>query len=239
MAIETGKDGVIYYNAEITDTAVADTLVFSTAGYIESSTASGSTGPFLDWAVEGYTTGMLVTLTGCATTTENNRIFAISALASGKMTVSETVTSGASPDTGAVVFTEAEPGIQVAGFYNWTLSHGCDTLEVTNFDNSSGNRNYIPGLENWSASAEKYFVTSDNTFDTLVSSAVKVRFFRNYVSSPSTGNPSLYWTGDSIVTGLDETVPVDTLVTKSLSFQGDGAITLNTQSTAWSSGLST
>jgi len=36
-----------------------------------------------------------------------------------------------------------------------------------------------------------------------------------------------------LVTGIDETTPVDALVTQNLSFQGKGALTLTTKTNDW------
>jgi len=239
MSEISGEIGAVYYNAEITDTAVTGSLVFTTGKTIYSCGAGA-----MNFVTEGYTSGMLVTLTGCTTTTGNNRIFTLTAVTSGQLTVSETMLSS-TPEAGAVVFTEAEPGIEALGFFNWTLSYAGDVLETTNFDNSTGGRSYIPGITSWTATAEKHFLTSNNAITTgkmWVGETCEIRLFLNYLSStstPSTGNPSLYWKGDTVVTGIDETTPVDALINQSISFQGDGTLTLKTQTDLWSSGIST
>lgn len=243
MAEISGENGAVYYNAELTNLATTGSLVFSTGGTITSSTASGSTGPFIDFQTTGYTTGMLVTVSGCISTgsTGNNRIFTITGVSTNSLTVSEAVL-GSTAEAGAVTFTEAEPGVQVLGFYNWSLSYTGDTLEVTNFDNSSGGRSYIKGLTGWTATADKHFLTTNNEVDDWVGETCELRLFLNYLSStstPSTGSPSRYWKGDTVVTGLDMTTPVDALITQSISFQGDKALTLKTQTDPWSSGIST
>ena len=120
-----------------------------------------------------------------------------------------------------------------------SLSYASDALETTNFDNSSGGRNYIPGLTSWTATADKHFLTANNEIDDWLGQTVEIRLFLNYVANPSTGSPSQYWKGDTVVTGLDETTPVDALVTQSISFQGDNALTLKTQIDPWSCGIST
>lgn len=250
MAEISGENGQVYFNEGITNTATSGTLVFSTGGTIESSTACGTTsGPFIDFETEGYVIGMLVEVSGCikdvpssGTTTGNNRIFTITDVSSGVLTVSEAVSSGNPEASTGVTFLEAEPGITVLGFFNWTLSHTGDTLETTDFDNSSGGRSYIAGLTGWTATADKHFLIANNEVDDWVGTAVEIRLFLNYLSStstPSTGSPSRYWKGDTIVTGIDETTPVDALVDESISFQGDGALTLKTQTRPWNEGIST
>ena len=178
---------------------------------------------------------MLVTVSGCGAT-GNNRIFTITGVSSGELTVSETVV-GAAPEAAAVTFTEAEPGIEVCGFYNWTLNYSLDMLETTDFCNSSGGRSYISGMTNWTATADKHFLTANNEVDDWVGESCEIRLFTKYVSSPSSGDPSQFWDGNTIVTGLDHNTPVDALVNQSVTFQGKEALTLRTQTQAWNLGI--
>ena len=235
MAELSGENGAVYYNEELTDPGTSGTLVFSTGKTIT------SCGGDLDFETEGYVAGMLVTVSGCTTSTGNNRIFTVSTVSSGVLTVSEAVTAAA-PEAAEVTFTEAEPGIPVLGFYNWSLSYTGDALETTDFDDSSGGRTYIPGLTGWTATAEKHFLTANNEVDDWVGETCELRLFLNYVAettgAPSTGNTSQYWNGDTVVTGLDMTTPVDALINQSISFQGDRALTLKTQTDPWSCGIS-
>ena len=248
MAVISGENGAVYFNEGLTDTALASSITFSagTTGdtldqTITSSTDGGATGK-ISFEDEGYVAGMLVKVSGCSSgsSTGNDRIYTVNAVSSGRLTINEAVTTGT--DTGTPVFLEAEPGITVLGFYNWTLSYTGDALETTNFDNSSGGRNYIPGLTSWTATADKYFLTANNEVDDWVGETCEIRLFLNYVvqttGAPSTGNPSQYWKGDTVVTGLDETTPVDALVDQSISLQGDEALTLKTQTDPWSCGIS-
>jgi len=251
MAVISGENGAVYFNEGLTDPALANSITFDKGGTgltdqtITSSTDHGATGK-INFENEGYTTGMLVTLSGCSTGGDpdfsaNNRTFTINTVSSGVLTVNEAVTTG-TDTTGVITFLEEEPGVEVLGFYNWALSYTGDALEITNFDNSSGGRNYIPGLTSWTATADKYFLTADNEVDDWVGGTCELRLFLNYVvqttGAPSTGSPSQYWKGDTVVTGLDETTPVDALVTQSISFQGDNTLILKTQTQPWSSGIS-
>jgi len=222
----SGQYGAVYYNAELTNTSTTGNIYFSTGGTITSS------GNEINFETEGYSTGMLVAVSGCTTSTSNNRIFTITGVSSGQLTVSEPV-AAAEPEAGAVTFTEAEPGIQVLGFFNWTLNYVSDVEETSKFEDSSGSRTYIPGLTHWTATAEKYFVTTDVTVNSWVGQTAEIRLFTKYVASPTTGDPAQYWAGDTVVTGLDETVPVDALITQSISFQGDKALTLTTKTNSW------
>jgi len=240
MAVISGENGAVYFNEGLTDPALANSIVYTTgtANYIiTSSTDNGATGK-INFETRGYTTGMLFTLSGSSGVGAgaNNRTYTINAVSNYVLTVAEALTAGT--DTGTPIFTEAEPGVTVLGFYNWTLSYSGDVLETTNFDNSSGGRNYIPGMTGWTATADKYFQTTNNEVDDWVGETCEIRLFINYVAAPSSGSPSQYWKGDTVVTGLDETTPVDALVTQSISFQGDGTLTLKTQDDPWSCGIS-
>ena len=232
MAAISGENGAVYWNEELTDTATSGTLVFSTGKTIS------SCGDAINFATEGYSSGMLVTVSGCVTSTGNNRIFTITDVTAGVLTVSEAVLAATELSTG-VTFTEADPGVEVIGFYNWSLSYAGDVLETSNFSDSSGGRTYVPGLTGWTVTADKYFQTVDTELDEWLGQTCEVRCFLNYVATPSTGSPSQYWDGDTVVTGLDHTTPRDSLVTRNISFQGDKALTLKTQTQAWNLGIST
>jgi len=235
----SGENGAVYFNEGLTDTAVAGTITFDSGNggptdqTITSSTGTGEVK--INFEQRGYSVGMLVTVSGTSGTV-NDRIFTINAVSCGVLTVDEAVTSGT--DSGTPKFTEAEPGIPVLGFYNWTLSYTGDVLDTTDFDDSSGGRSYIPGLTSWTVTADKHFLTTNNEVDDWVGQTCEIRLFINYVATPSASSPSQYWKGDTIVTGLDETTPVDALVDQSISFQGDKALTLKTQTDPWSCGIS-
>lgn len=238
MAI-SGENGAVYFNEEITDTATTGTLVFTTGKTIT------SCGGVLNFESEGYTTGMLVTLSGCTynlsstgdATTANNRIFTFTAVSTDSVTVSEAMVA-ADAEAGAVKFTEAEPGVPVLGFYNWSLSYAGDALETTNFDHTSGERTYIAGMTSWTVAADKYFQSANNEVDDWVGGTCEIRLFTKYASTPSGSDISQYWKGDTVVTGLDETTPVDALISQGISLQGDGTLELKTQSDPWSCGIS-
>lgn len=240
MAEISGENGAVYYNEGIYDKALADSIYYSTgtANYIiTSSTDDGATG-FINFEDEGYTTGMLVTISGSSDVGAgaNNRTYTINAVSSGVLTVAEALTTGL--DGGTPTFTEEEPGIPVLGFYNWSLSYTGDVLEITDFDDSTGGRSYIPGLTGWTATAEKHFLLTNNEVDDWVGETCEIRLFAKYVAISTTGNTSQYWKGDTVITGLDMTTPVDALINQSISFQGDRALTYKVQTDPWSCGIS-
>ena len=244
MAELSGENGAVYFNEELaSESMIVNSIAYSTGGgvyTITSSTGDGasSTG-VIDFQTAGYVEGMLITLSDSsydASTGTNNRIYTITACTSGEITVTESLTAGT--DTGTPTIREAEPGIQVLGFYNWTSSLAGDALETTDFD-SSGYREYIAGLTGWTVTSDKYFQTANNEVDDWVGQTCEIRLFINYETIPSSGSPSQYWKGDTVVTGIDNTTPVDALVSQSINFQGDGALTLKTQTKAWNEGIST
>ena len=237
MAVISGVNGAVYWNEELTDTAVANSLVFSSGKTITASTAGGvtSTGT-INFVTEGYKNGMLVTLSG-AGTTENNRTFTCVTVAAKVLTVSEAVTASTgtgNTDTGAVTILEAEPGYQELGFHNWAINYKVGLLDKTAFDTSSGGRSYVTDITDWTASADKYFLSTGNPVNDWLGETVKARFFMKYVATPSTGNATRYYEGDTIVTGIDMGTPVDALITQSISFQGVGSLTPTTRVTGWS-----
>ena len=230
MSVISGVNGAVYWNEEITDTADAGTITFSSGDGTIISTG-------INFLTEGYLDSMFVTISGAAST-GNNQTVTFASISSGGTTV--TVATGETlvlsvNDTGVITFLEAEPGYEEAGFYNWTVNYKVNLLDTTAFDTSSGGRSYLTGITDWTASADKFFLTTTNPVDEWLGETVKVRFFLNYVATPSTGSPSQYYEGNTIVTGIDVGTPVDALVTHNIGFQGVGALTLTTRTTAWNS----
>lgn len=134
---------------------------------------------------------------------------------------------------GAVYCTTGTVYVEEAGFYNWAIDYKIDLFDTTAFDTSSGGRSYIPSITSWTAKADKYFLSTGNDVNDWLGDTVKARFFLNYVAIPSTGAPSQYYEGDTIVTGINIGTPVDALITQGISFQGVGTLTLQTQTSAW------
>lgn len=245
MGAISGVNGAVYWNEYMLDTATTGTLYFSSGGTIlaSSSGGSGSTGAMLDFETLGYKANMLIAVSGCSyavgstgtSTTGNNQIITLATVSSGLMTVStgDTLITSTSGEAAAVTFTQQNPGLEQAGFYNWTINYKINLLDKTAFDTSSGGRSYVSGITEWTASADKWFFSTGNNASSWVGETVKVRFFINYVAIPSTGSPSKYYEGDTIVTGMDVGSPVDALITQTVSFQGVGALTPTTKTAAW------
>jgi hypothetical protein len=223
MASISGVNGAVYYNAELTQTATSGDLTFSTGKTITSAT--------IDFETEGFEEDMLIQVAG-ATSTGNNRIFTITAVSSGEITVNEAVTGSTGDASTGITITEYDPGLEVCGFYNWNIDATAELYEDTDFC-SSGYRTYITGYTGWTATADKHFKTTNNRVEDWLGEQVKIRFFTKYVATPTTGSPAQYWEGDAWVTGLSQNTPVDALVDQSLTFSGDGALTLTTKTSNW------
>lgn len=233
MSAISGEYGAVFYNENLTDTATTGSIFFNATGK-----TIISTGGAIDFETEGYSTGMMVTVSACTGESANNRIFTISAVSAGQLTVLEIVTDS-EPEPSAVVFTEAEPGIAVCGFYSWSMSQAAEVHDSTDFCTSTGGRSYIAGITGWTATADKHFLTANNVVDSTGvpwwGTTVKVRFFMKYSASPSASDISQYYSGDAVVTGIDHTTPIDALVNQSISFQGDATATLVSEDDAWTS----
>ena len=227
MSEISGVNGAVYYNEELSSTATANDIEFSTGD-------STITSVLIDFGTTGvgFKAGMLFDLSECGEKDSNERIYTIDTVLNKVITTVEAITSGGAC-TGTPVFTEYDPGIEICGFYNWTINYVSGIHDVTAFCNSSAGKSFIPSVTEWSATADKYFLTANNTVDDWLATEVEVRFFTKYVASPTVGNPAQYWEGTMLVTGIDETTPVDALVTQNLSFQGKGALTLTTKTNDW------
>lgn len=102
--------------------------------------------------------------------------------------------------------------------HSWTLSYVGDSLETTDFDDSTGGRSYIPGLTSWTGSFDCYYSTGNSG----VPGAIGTIIMRT-----TTGTAGLF-TGDIVITGMEIATPIDGIVTQSYTFTGNGALALTT-----------
>ncbi len=100
-----------------------------------------------------------------------------------------------------------------AGIKSWKLDHTFDTLDSTGFD-SSGHRNFLPGLDTWSGSFEGYKDGAPLAIGTEIALLLK---------QSATGTQD--WGGQAIITGSHPSMGVDGLSVMSYDFQGTAAIT--------------
>ena len=115
---------------------------------------------------------------------------------------------------------------KVVGIKNWSLELSLETLETTSLGDDW--KNYISGLKEWTASAEGDFeVITDTTGQKLLSDAylagstVEVKLFVDATN---------YFTGPAYINSLSIEDPVDDVVTISIEFTGNGALTLSATS---------
>jgi hypothetical protein len=112
---------------------------------------------------------------------------------------------------GSVTFSSGDTYVK-----SWTLDYNADLYETTNFDDS-GYRTYITGFTGWSGSYECNYSTDNSAVPGSTGEIVLMS------STESEGS----WRGDVYITGMTVNAPVDGLVTQNYTFQGSGALTVN------------
>ena len=137
--------------------------------------------------------------------------------------------------SGALIFTTA-PGdteaitvtydyyaiTQLGGFFNWSITQAANPLDKTDFQ-SSGWKEFLLGLKEWSASAERHWLT-DESLAAYIGVTKIIKLFLD-----SSSDPQLRYEGWAIVTGLNPSVGVDTIINESLSFQGTGQLSYESE----------
>ena len=228
MGVISGINGAVYHFAEMTHTATAGDIVYGPNSIISS---------VINFKTTGYEAGHFLTITNSSTTAggNNNGYWTVSAVTTGVvgsyLTIVQTLSTGC--DTGSPTIAEKEPGIEKMGFYNWTIEYKTEEYDSTNFYESSGGRSFISGITDWTASADKYFLSTGGNLVDWLGNTVKARFFNQYVANPETTNTAQYLQGDTKVLGINFNSPVDALITSTITFRGVGALTPVVRATAW------
>jgi len=134
-------------------------------------------------------------------------------------TVSGKVTLNTAPGSVvAVLATYDEYAIaQVGGFFNWAITQAVSILDKTDFQ-SSGWKESLAGLKEWSASAERHWMTNESLNAWLGVTKI-IKFFMD-----ADADPQLRYEGWAIIGGLNPAVAIDTIINESLSFQGTGQL---------------
>jgi len=103
---------------------------------------------------------------------------------------------------------------QVCGFFSWSADNVCDMLPTTDYCDD-GHKTYIAAVKGWTGSAERHWLTEEVL--EWIGDNLIIRF---YVDESS----DLRYEGWVIVNTHGISSAVDTLVSESLGFQGDGIL---------------
>jgi len=176
----------------------------------------------------GFESGYIYTVSGSSM---NDGNYTIDTVQAGTLICAAANTLSVEAAGHTVTITCALPGVQLAGFYNWSMDYTGEALQTTDFADS-GWRTYIPGLKSFTATCEKYWDTTGNE-NAWPGTTKLVRFFERYDSAPATTN-AYYFEGSVVITGISPTAAVDGgPVTQTMTLQGTGSLSQNTRSTAW------
>ncbi len=179
----------------------------------------------------GFVAGDTINVSG---TDSNDDDYTIDAggVAAGTLTLigGDTLTPEAAGDD---VVIQTEPGTQLGGFFNWTISWEGEVHDVTDFADGTA-RTFISGLTAWTATTEKYWQTGAGVANqgSAPGSEVVLRFFVIYTATPNI-TTNYYYEGTGIITSVSPTTPVDEIVKGTMAVQGTGALVFTTRSTAW------
>lgn len=102
------------------------------------------------------------------------------------------------------------------GIRQWSMEHTFEMLETTGFD-SSGHREYIPGVDNWAGS----FAGPKDGVPLAIGAQVAIVL----KESETTGQRH---TGSAILSVRGHTITVDGLVEYTYNFVGTGTLTVAT-----------
>jgi len=109
---------------------------------------------------------------------------------------------------------------KVAEIANWSLDMSADDIDITSFD-SSGWRERIQGIKEWSGSFEGNFKPDDTTGQAAL---INAWLTGQPVTLELQVNSTVKFSGHALVT-LNIETPVDDKANFSCDFQGTGALT--------------
>lgn len=111
----------------------------------------------------------------------------------------------------------------VAEVRDWSVNETADTIEDTTMNDTS--KTFQAGLKSWNGSLNAFWDETDTTGQealTVGSSAT----LNLYPEGATTGD--IYYYGTAIVTSVGIANPTNGMVTRSIGFQGSGALTKGT-----------
>lgn len=109
-------------------------------------------------------------------------------------------------------------GVNIAMLQSWTVTQNAETLECS-FMGSTW-KEFKPGLLSWEGSGEAFFGDSTATQavnELTVGTEVSVIFY------PEDG-ASMSFTGNAVITSIENSANVGDIITASVSFTGSGAL---------------
>jgi len=178
----------------------------------------------------GFTNGKTIAVSG---TVSNNGVWTLAptGITAGKMVVT---TDNTTELEGQIVTIVTTSGTIAGGFFDWNLTLTAEAFDVTDFSNA-GVKAFIVGQTGWTGSGNRNWVddTSNPDNQGWLNAYRWVRFFVKYVAIPSSGTPAYYYEGLAICNSINSTTPNGDVVKQALTFQGVGALTPVTRTTAW------
>jgi len=217
-----GKTGALYYStATLRDTTIS--FAADTDRISDSKERMISA---------GFETSDKIVVTG-AGEAGNNDTWTVDEVGAAFLSVTGELTLEAAGNE--ITIKTAPDDAQLLGFFNWSFNQNVGVEEITDFDDTAGGSNnnkiYLPIIKDWTGTAEAYWLTG--AYDDFLGTQKWVRFFVKWVTTPSGENPSYYYEGMCDVTGVSTDEPIGGVVKQSITFQGDGVLTLVTRTTEW------
>lgn len=120
-------------------------------------------------------------------------------------------------------------GTALAELKSFSIDYTINTIDTSTMGNCS--KQYAPSFKEWSGSADIFYnvadaaeVTGAITAQDAGTSAALLAYMAG--ATPSSGDPEI--SGDIIITGFSINATYENLVEASISFQGDGALSIST-----------
>ena len=114
-------------------------------------------------------------------------------------------------------------GSAVGELVSFTLETTGDVVESTKMSDAA--KTFIAGRTSFSGSLEMHFDEADSVQTQLTAGASIT--FKLLPEGGSTGDRK--FEGSSVITGMSVSQPLDGIVTRSVTFQGTGALTIGTE----------
>jgi len=120
-------------------------------------------------------------------------------------------------------------GVDLVELKSYSIDYTINTIDTSTMGTCT--RKYAPSIKEWSGSADIFYNVADTqeVVDALTDAdaGTDVAMVAYMTQTPTTGDPKI--SGNIIVTGFSINASIDGLVEASISFQGDGALTIGTE----------